>query len=52
MLPICIAVVPIALVWGTLASERGLSLAEISLMSVTVFAGASQFVAIGLWATP
>jgi len=52
MLPICIAAIPIALVWGTLASERGLSLAEISLMSVTVFAGASQFVAIGLWATP
>ena len=50
--PICIAVVPIGLVWGALAAERGLSLFELGLMSATVFAGASQFVAIGLWASP
>jgi len=47
--PICVAAIPIGMVWGTLAVERGLSLFEIGLMSATVFAGASQFVAIGLW---
>jgi 4-azaleucine resistance transporter AzlC len=50
--PICIAAIPIGLVWGTLAIERGLSLGAIGLMSASVFAGASQFVAIGLWAQP
>ncbi len=50
--PICVAAVPIGLVWGALAVERELSLFEIGLMSATVFAGASQFVAIGLWASP
>jgi 4-azaleucine resistance transporter AzlC len=50
--PICVAAVPIGLVWGALAVERGLSVFEIGLMSATVFAGASQFVAIGLWAEP
>lgn len=52
ILPICIAAMPIGLVWGALASERGLSMFEIGLMSATVFAGASQFVAIGIWTTP
>jgi 4-azaleucine resistance transporter AzlC len=50
--PICLAAIPIGLVWGALAVERGLSKIEIGLMSATVFAGASQFVAIGLWASP
>ncbi|MBX2806849.1 MAG: AzlC family ABC transporter permease [Hyphomicrobiales bacterium] len=50
--PICVAALPIGLVWGALAAERGLSNVEIGLMSATVFAGASQFVAIGLWASP
>lgn len=50
--PICIAAIPIGIVWGALAVERGLSTIEIGLMSATVFAGASQFVAIGLWASP
>lgn len=50
--PICVAAIPIGLVWGALAVERGLSKYEIGLMSATVFAGASQFVVIGLWASP
>lgn len=50
--PICVAALPIGLVWGALAAERGLSQSEIGLMSASVFAGASQFVAIGLWASP
>jgi 4-azaleucine resistance transporter AzlC len=50
--PVVAACVPIGVVWGALAAERGLSLAEIWLMSAAVFAGASQFVAIGMWTTP
>jgi 4-azaleucine resistance transporter AzlC len=50
--PICIACVPIGLVCGALAFERGIGVAAIGLMSATVFAGASQFVAIGMWTTP
>jgi 4-azaleucine resistance transporter AzlC len=52
MAPICVAAVPIGLVFGTLAGERGLGVLEAGLMSATVFAGAAQFVAIGLWSTP
>jgi 4-azaleucine resistance transporter AzlC len=50
--PVVAACVPIGVVWGALAAERGLSLAEIWLMSAAVFAGASQFVAIGMWTAP
>jgi 4-azaleucine resistance transporter AzlC len=50
--PVCIAALPIGLVWGALAVERGMGWFEIGLMSATVFAGASQFVAVGLWAHP
>jgi 4-azaleucine resistance transporter AzlC len=50
--PVCIAALPIGLVWGALAVERGMGWLEIGLMSATVFAGASQFVAVGLWAHP
>lgn len=50
--PVCIAALPIGVVWGALAHERGMGLAEVGLMSATVFAGASQFVAVGLWSTP
>jgi 4-azaleucine resistance transporter AzlC len=50
--PIAVAAVPIGLVCGALAAERGLSMVQIGLMSATVFAGASQFVAIGLWTEP
>jgi 4-azaleucine resistance transporter AzlC len=52
VVPIVIACVPIGLVCGALAAERGLAVSEIGLMSATVFAGASQFVAIGMWTTP
>ncbi len=50
--PICVAAMPIGLLLGALAAERGLSVLESGLMSATVFAGASQFVAVGLWADP
>ena len=50
--PVCIAALPIGVVWGALAHERGMGLVEVGLMSATVFAGASQFVAVGLWSAP
>ncbi len=52
MAPILVAAAPIGLLWGTLAAGKGLSALEAWLMSVFVFAGASQFVAIDLWQTP
>ena len=50
--PILVAVTPIALVWGTLATGKGLSPLEAGLTSGIVFAGAAQFVAIELWSDP
>lgn len=44
-LPIMFGYLPIAITYGVLASEAGLNLFEITMMSVMVFAGASQFVA-------
>ena len=51
-LPVLAALVPIALLLGTLAAGKGLSPLEIGLMSVLVFAGSSQFVALELWRDP
>ncbi|MBA5777787.1 AzlC family ABC transporter permease [Stappia sp. F7233] len=50
--PIVIAAVPIGLLFGAVAAQRGLSSLEIALMSATVFAGGSQFVAIDIWQQP
>src|SRR5262245_33393934 len=50
--PVVVAACPIGLLWGTLAEGKGLSPLEAGLMSVTVFAGAAQFVAIELWRDP
>ncbi len=52
MAAILVAAAPIGLLWGTLAAGKGFSALEAWLMSVFVFAGASQFVAIELWQTP
>ena len=43
---------PIGLLWGTLAAGKGFSALEAMLMSVFVYAGASQFVAVDMWAEP
>jgi 4-azaleucine resistance transporter AzlC len=51
-LPLALGVFVYGLVFGVLAQQAGLSLVEALLMSGLVFAGASQFVAVGLWATP
>ena len=38
--------------FGTVAAQKGLTLFEATLMSTLVFAGASQFVAVEMWADP
>src|SRR4051794_7924135 len=51
-LPLVASGVAGGLVFGILARGAGLSLIEVALMSSLVCAGAAQFVALGLWATP
>ncbi len=52
ILPILAAAGVIGLLWGTQAASKGLSPLEAGLMSATVFAGASQIIAIELWRDP
>jgi 4-azaleucine resistance transporter AzlC len=51
ILPIIIATIPFGMVFGALAVEH-LSIVETMMMSGAVYGGASQFVAIDLWADP
>jgi 4-azaleucine resistance transporter AzlC len=50
--PVMAAAMPIGLLFGALAAEKGLGPGEVALMSLLVFAGAAQFVALDLWAVP
>ncbi|WP_245410914.1 AzlC family ABC transporter permease [Microvirga flavescens] len=50
--PAAIAAVPIGLLFGAVAVGKGLSVAEIGLMSALVFAGGAQFAAIESWVHP
>jgi 4-azaleucine resistance transporter AzlC len=50
--PAAIAAVPIGLLFGAVATGKGLSALEVALMSALVFAGGAQFAAAELWATP
>ncbi|KZD05393.1 AzlC family ABC transporter permease [Oceanibaculum pacificum] len=52
MIPLVLSSIVFGAVYGVLARDAGLSLAETVLMSATVFAGASQLIAIQLWAAP
>lgn len=52
ILPILAAAGVIGLLWGTQAAGKGLSPLEAGLMSASVFAGASQIIAIELWRDP
>lgn len=52
ILPVLAAAAPIGLLWGTLAAARGFSPFQAWLTSATVFAGASQFVAVDMWRDP
>lgn len=47
-----VAFMPIAMLWGALAAAKGFSPLEALLMSAFVYAGASQFVALEMWADP
>jgi 4-azaleucine resistance transporter AzlC len=51
-IPIALSIFVYGLVFGVLARQAGLSIIECLLMSGLVFAGASQFVALGLWISP
>ena len=48
--PICLGYAPIGLAFGVLAQKAGLTPLEIGLMSVIVFAGSSQFIAVSMLA--
>jgi 4-azaleucine resistance transporter AzlC len=50
--PAAIAAVPIGLLFGAVAVTKGLSPAEVALMSTLVFAGGAQFAAIETWVYP
>jgi 4-azaleucine resistance transporter AzlC len=52
IVPIVVAALPIGLLWGTLAAGKDLSTAEAAAMSLTVFAGAAQFIALEQWRDP
>jgi predicted branched-subunit amino acid permease len=52
VLPLLVAAAPFGLLVGALGVQKGLSAAEMTLMSLTTFAGASQFVAVEMWTQP
>jgi 4-azaleucine resistance transporter AzlC len=49
--PICLGYIPIGLAFGVIAQKAGLSPVEIALMSILVFAGSSQFIAVSMIAS-
>lgn len=52
ILPAAVAAIPIGLLFGALCAGKGLSVAEVALMSGLVCAGAAQFAALEMWAHP
>lgn len=46
--PIMIGYIPVAITFGVLAAQAGLSLVQLTMMSLLVFAGASQFMGINM----
>lgn len=46
--PICLGYIPIGFAFGVLAQKQGLAHGEIAFMSIIVFAGSSQFIAISM----
>ena len=52
IVPIMISAGPFGLVYGALAAEKGIPFDQIMLMSALMYAGASQLVAVELWAFP
>lgn len=51
-LPVMLGFIPVALVLGAQASQKGLSLIEVPLMTGLNFGGGSEFTAMGLWTSP
>lgn len=47
-IPIILGYLPVAITYGVLAQQTGLSLLELTLMSVLVYAGASQFMGVNM----
>ena len=47
-LPICLGYIPIGLAFGVIAQKAGLGPLEIAMMSILVFAGSSQFIAVSM----
>jgi predicted branched-subunit amino acid permease len=47
--PMTLAYAPISALWGTIAASKGLSPFETLLMSLGVYSGTAQFVAMDLW---
>ncbi len=52
MLPMTIAAMPFGLIVGAMGTQAGLETWELMFMSAAVFAGASQFIALEMWAQP
>lgn len=50
--PAMVAAAPIGLLYGALATAKGLSPADVALASATIFAGGAQLAAIQIWDTP
>ena len=50
-LPIVLGYVPIGFAYGVLAGKSGISAANTLIMSLVVFAGSAQFIAVGLFAS-
>lgn len=48
--PICLGYLPIGLAFGVIAQKAGLSTLQIGLMSLLVFAGSAQFIAVSMLA--
>jgi 4-azaleucine resistance transporter AzlC len=46
--PICLGYLPIGFAFGVLAQKAGLDLLDIALMSILVYAGSSQFIAVAM----
>ena len=49
--PICLGYLPIGMAFGVLAQKAGLSPLQIGLMSIMVFAGSAQFIAVAMLAS-
>ncbi len=49
--PICLGYIPIGVAFGVLAGKAGLTPLEIGLMSLIVFAGSAQFIAVSMLAS-